>query len=73
MPFCDDCDKYWTPNSMNEDGSCPKCGADLEAPESDEADDEPREKVPWHFKLMIVALVAYLGYRFVELGTKIFS
>ena len=30
------------------------------------ADDE---KTPWHFKLMVVALVVYLGWRFVEIFT----
>jgi type VI protein secretion system component VasF len=25
------------------------------------------EKAPWHFKLMVVALVAYLGWRVVEI------
>ena len=74
MPYCDDCEKYWTPNSMNEDGTCPRCGAGLEAPATDdEAGAEGREKVPWHFKLMIVALVVYLGYRFVEIGIKVFT
>jgi len=79
MPFCDHCDKYWTPNSMNEDGSCPRCGAIIDEPMNQTGDgavvesDEAREKVPWHFKLMIVALVVYLGYRFVELGAKIFT
>ena len=74
MPYCDDCDKYWTPNSMNDDGTCPRCGTDLEPPAGaitgTDADDEG---VPWHFKLMIVALVVYLGYRFVEVGIKIFT
>ena len=23
MPWCEECAKYWTPNSMNEDGTCP--------------------------------------------------
>jgi len=26
-----------------------------------------KAKVPWHFKLMVVALVIYLGWRFVQL------
>ena len=75
MPFCDHCDKYWTPNSMNEDGSCPRCGAILEEPLDGATDehDEAREKVPWHFKLMIVALVVYLGWRFTELGINLFT
>ena len=67
MPWCDVCSKYWAPSSMNDDGTCPRCGADLDAPalvtsRSGEADVE--EKAPWHFKLMVVALVVYLVYRF---------
>ena len=26
MPWCEDCAKFWTPSSMNADGSCPTCG-----------------------------------------------
>jgi hypothetical protein len=76
MPYCDACEKYWTPSSMNDDGSCPRCGADLDEPSSPAAvaaTDPVEEKTPWHFKLMIVAVVAYLGYRFVEIGVKIFT
>lgn len=29
MPWCEECAKYWTPNAMREDGTCPKCGDDL--------------------------------------------
>jgi hypothetical protein len=72
MPWCDDCSKYWTPSSVNDDGTCPRCGADLEAPPpADDADaDADDEKAPWHFKLMVVALTIYLVYRF---GTMIFG
>jgi len=87
MPYCDDCHKYWTPSSMSEDGTCPRCGTLLEPADADvvggEPGDDPAEdgaddtagdeKVPWHFKLMIVALVIYLVYRFVEIGIKIFT
>jgi hypothetical protein len=38
---------------MNADGSCPSCGRVIAEP----------VKVPWHFKLLLVALVVYLGYR----------
>ena len=38
---------------MGEDGSCPTCGRVIGA--------APR--APWHFKLLMVALVAYLGFR----------
>jgi hypothetical protein len=69
MPWCDDCSKYWTPSSVNDDGTCPRCGADLETPPpADDDADTTDEKAPWHFKLMVVALVIYLVYRF---GTMI--
>lgn len=81
MPYCDECEKYWTPSSVNADGTCRRCGAQLEGPEGhdgqtalDAATDDPGdEKVPWHFKLMIVALVVYLGWRFAQLGAAIFG
>jgi hypothetical protein len=61
MPWCEECAKYWTPNSMNEDGTCPKCDGEVEEVENES------ESAPWHFKLMVGALVVYLGYRFVQL------
>jgi hypothetical protein len=78
MPYCDDCEKYWAPSSMSDDGTCPRCGANLDEPAiaaAHAAGSEPveDEKTPWHFKLMIVAVVGYLGYRFVEIGIKIFT
>jgi hypothetical protein len=53
MPWCEDCSKFWTPTSMNRDGSCPTCGRVIGEP----------TKVPWHFKLLVVATVLYLGFR----------
>lgn len=83
MPFCEDCAKYWAPSAMREDGSCPTCGRSLEqAPVAHSAagvapgsidGKSLRElagkdaKAPWHFKLLVVALIAYLGWRLVSL------
>jgi hypothetical protein len=61
---------------MKEDGSCPDCGLVLDKPTGptitakdlnlkELAGEEG--KVPWHFKLMIVALALYLGWRLVQL------
>ena len=79
MPWCEECAKYWTPSAMNDDGTCPKCGRTmgaqqpitaknlnlhrLAAGEGNEAD----MKAPWHFKLLMVMLAAYLTYRIVYL------
>ena len=66
MPWCDACAKFWNRPSLH-DGTCPTCGAPLEAPPSREpvgpADASERPTAPWHFKLLLVALVLYLGYR----------
>ena len=35
---------------------CPKCGRSLDPEVAEPA-------VPWHFKLLVVATVAYLAYR----------
>ena len=26
MPWCEDCSKFWNPNSLPPDGTCPSCG-----------------------------------------------
>ena len=64
MPWCDDCAKFWSPPSLR-DGTCPACGAALETPPGAAASDDggARQAAPWHFKLLLVALVLYLGYR----------
>jgi hypothetical protein len=66
MPWCDECAKYWAPSSMNADGTCPRCGADVDAAglAAREGIDDVDERAPWHFKVMVVALVVYLVYRF---------
>ena len=78
MPFCEDCAKYWAPSAMKTDGSCPTCGRVLE-PQGQVpltgtmTGKRLREmagedaKVPWHFKLLVVAVVVYLGWRIVQL------
>ena len=85
MPFCEDCAKYWTPSAMNDDGTCPTCGRVVEAPKLQSTitaknvnvkklaagveGDADGASAPWHFKLLMVLLVVYLGWRFVQLLT----
>jgi hypothetical protein len=58
MPWCDDCARFWSPPTL-QDGACPTCGAQLEPA----AEPQARPRAPWHFKLMLVAIVLYVGYR----------
>jgi hypothetical protein len=71
VPWCDDCERYWAPSAMTPEGRCPTCDADLEAPArvggGDGEESTEDEKAPWHFKLLIVALVVYLVYRGYEM------
>ena len=56
MPWCEDCSKFWNPPSMGSGGECPSCGRVIA-----EVDGAPR--APWHFKLLLVAVGAYLAFR----------
>ena len=63
MPHCDTCDRFYNPNTLKPDGTCPVCGRQV---------GEPLTRfetvgAPWHFKVLLVATVVYLGWRFVQL------
>jgi len=64
MPWCEDCDRFYNPNSLDSDGTCKQCGAFIAEPAED---DEEDTKIPWHFWVLVIALVIYLGWRFVQL------
>ena len=77
MPWCEECAKYWTPSAMNEDGTCPSCGRVVEAQQATaknidikklaKGDDDDDARAPGHFKVLMVLLAAYLGWRIVQL------
>jgi predicted RNA-binding Zn-ribbon protein involved in translation (DUF1610 family) len=76
MPWCDDCDRFLTPNSLSVDGRCPSCGSVVAEPSTDAAagaEVEEEYRAPWHFKVMVVALVVYLGWRAYEIIERIVS
>ena len=64
MPWCETCSRFLNPNSLDADGSCPTCGRVVADPK--DADDEPA-KAPWHFKLLLVLVIAYLAWRTVQI------
>ncbi|HWL44589.1 MAG TPA: hypothetical protein VNQ73_16735 [Ilumatobacter sp.] len=65
MPFCEPCEQYWAPTALTVEGKCPTCGCDVGAHQP--TDHDADESTPWHFKLLVVMLVAYLGWRLLEL------
>jgi hypothetical protein len=65
MPWCEPCAKYWTPNAMNVDGTCPSCG-DVVEDQHDHAAAEA-ERTPWHFKLLVATVALYVGWRVIQL------
>ncbi len=62
MPWCDDCNRFWNPNTLERDGSCPRCGRVVAEPGERSAP----AKAPWHFRLLVGALALYLGWRVIE-------
>jgi hypothetical protein len=69
MPWCEECAKYLAPTAMNEDGTCPTCGRPVGEIERRAEEAAVDESAPWHFKLLVVLLVVYLGWRFVQIFT----
>jgi hypothetical protein len=66
VPWCEDCAKYLTPNALRSDGTCPTCGRPVGEIEQRAGDEIASESTPWHFKLLIGALVIYLGWRTIQ-------
>lgn len=63
MPWCDSCDAYRAPTALDADGNCPTCGREVDR---GDLKHPPSTSAPWHFWVMVIALVIYLGWRVVE-------
>lgn len=82
MPWCDTCDRFLSPPSVTPEGHCPACGRPVEPGGAHVAGDAPERRpragggpageeeelgpIPLHLKILGVALVVYLGYRFFQ-------
>ncbi len=53
MPWCDECNRFVESQAVTAEGACPTCGREVGDPPS----------TPWHFKLLVLAVVLYLGWR----------
>ncbi len=63
MPWCDTCDQYRAPTALTAEKTCATC---QNVVDMDDVKAEVGAKPPWHFWVMVVALVAYLGWRAIE-------
>jgi hypothetical protein len=79
VPWCDACDRFLSPSTVEVDGTCPACGrvvdpghahapvpgpgAPVPAAKPAVDDDEELPPIPWHLWLLAAALAVYLGYR----------
>jgi hypothetical protein len=79
VPWCEPCGKFYTPSTLSSQGDCPVGHHVADAtgvaplPQSDAPgrevgvdDGEEKVKVPWHFWVLVGAVVAYLGWRLVQ-------
>ena len=74
MPWCDECDRFYTPSTLTAEGDCPAGhhvadpgeGGGLSQSTVEGREEEPDPKVPWHFWLLIIATAVYLGWRAIQ-------
>jgi hypothetical protein len=65
VPWCAECDRFYNPNTLAADGTCPTCGRLVAEPEKlRRFSDEP---APWHFKVLVVCVIVYLAWRLIQL------
>jgi len=75
MPWCEDCARFYTPSTLTPEGDCPG-GHHVADPGARPAvvqstapgppAGEERVRAPWHFWLLVAAVVIYLGWRVVQ-------
>ena len=73
MPWCDPCARFYNPNTLLPDGSCPTCGRALARARQPGGPGKgggggkvSRARAPWHFWLLIGLATIYLGWRAVQ-------
>jgi hypothetical protein len=62
MPWCEGCQKFYSPNTLRSDGTCPE-----DHPVADPQEQPEKKKAPWHFWLLLIALAIYIGWRLVQM------
>jgi len=64
VPWCETCDRFYNPNTLEADGTCPTCGRQVaDTSEAGRSEEGSTPGAPWHFKLLIAVTAVYLSYR----------
>lgn len=77
MPWCDPCSLYHAPTALKA-GACPDCGETVAHDHHDspvvleDAERTVGQSAPWHFWIVVAALVGYIGWRIVDVFLQIF-
>jgi hypothetical protein len=66
MPWCPACQRFLSPPTVGPGGTCPSCGGPVDPGRARLEEPEELPAIPFHMKLLGVALVVYLGYRFFQ-------
>lgn len=73
MPWCDPCERFYNPNTLSAEQLCPdghEVVHDEPAPgvpvRISRYEAAKEAGVPWHFWLLVGALILYLGWRAIE-------
>lgn len=72
MPWCDSCTRFYTPSTLSSAGDCPE-GHNVADPTEglpgqvlEDAQPVEKVKAPWHFWVLVGAIVVYLGWRVIQ-------
>ena len=63
MPWCAACDRFLSPATVQQDGTCPECGKDVDPGAERVEVANRRRRIPWHFQALLAIFAVYLGYR----------
>lgn len=78
MPWCEQCSRFYTQSTLSATGDCPS-GHHVADPGGapsvvqstvagrDETEKRPEKfRAPWHFYVLVAAVVIYLGWRLIQ-------
>jgi hypothetical protein len=66
MPWCEPCARFYNPNTLDEHGDCPEGHHVADPVAAGSEAEEEKVRAPWHFWVLVAAVVLYLGWRLIQ-------